>query len=214
MTFLPEPPWTVRRDELHLVEETYDALARRHESYEANDKLRDAECAVGQAFQELEREAEQTLTKRIGSDWLQNPDEHDHDHVHDHPHPPVRLRDQLHHDLQRDGVYVQALTWTQRVLAWGSAYERNHGRSSELLGIQLASCLVPMKISYAQGEMGIDDTFARDVAEKECELALAALGSARRMLLSYDTQAQSLSSEAQGIEAEIRQFVQHIRARE
>jgi hypothetical protein len=175
----PEPPWIVRRDELHVLEEAFDELCRRRADGEPDE----AEEAVLREHADTEDKTEAELTAAIGDGWMDAPEGCGHDHEHDPPAPGEgNLLEALRRDLTRDPAYERAIAWAGDAFRWAREQERA-ARHHELLRVALNACLVPMKMSYAQGELSADDDpYASAVAEKELELASVYLSRARGSL--------------------------------
>jgi len=176
----PELPWIVRRDELHVLEEAFDELCRRRA--DASKPADEAEEAVLREHADTEDKTEADLTAAIGEGWMDAPEGCGHDHDHDHGAGEGTLLERLRRDLTRDPSYERAIGWAGDAYRWAREQERV-GRNADLLRVSLNACLVPMKMSYAQGELSTDDDpYASAVAEKELELAATYLSRARGSL--------------------------------
>lgn len=203
----PNPPWLIRRDELHLIEEGFDDLMTRHDK-QREDAAWAAEEVVWREYTRSEEESEAGLTAQVGSGWIE--EEHTHDHHHHHDGEGVA--DVLRRESVRDPLYSRAAAWGSELFRWADRTYRVDGvRTQDLYRVCLYAPLVPMKISYGLSESSNEGPFAQHVIDREFVLAQRYVVRAREALERLRTQGipsriEGLLMQSTALEEEIRTF--------
>jgi hypothetical protein len=198
---MPNPPWLIRRDELHLLEEGFDDLMQRHEK-QRDDAAWEAEEIVWREYARTEEESEHHMVSTIGTGWME-----EHKHEHHHQHEGEGLMEVLRRESVRDPLYARAAAWGAELVRWADrTYRTAESRTQDLYRVCVFAPLVPIKISYALSESGSEGPYTKALVDKELSLALRYVVRTRESLerLQVPSRIEGLRMQAAALEEELR----------